>query len=831
MDNSPLNPSGSSLKDFQLTTDIQSKSDPKFGESISMHIVNTISGTNNYYFLRNSRFKKNRDIANGRMDIDAMFRDRLQMNGKQNYTNILFKSIMIGNTIISRLVGRWMNRNEKISVTAIDPASLGKKKDAEKEAEFILHNKEMLAQLSQESGVPMVGADQFIPEDKEALDLWVSEFQRLPEEIKYEIKVNNILEANGFTTTQKDKLLHDSAEVGFVGTETWMDNQGVIHVDWIQPENAIYSYSVQNDLRDTTWRGVKVSMKISQVRDMYGVENGGTLTEEDIFNLAQWSKEWQLNDKLSWLNQWSVSILRPYDDWTVDIIRFELRTYDQEKHIVTETRETKSTIVRKQNGDSTPKLADNQELIQKGRWNIYKGVYATDARKLIEWGLKKNMIRPQDPKEIGEAEFSFSFYMYQNNDMRNLAVPEKIQEPIEQMILARLKMQQLVANMIPAGAAINTDALQEIDYGLGDGNKDIDYQKLYQQTGKLYYRGRDAEGNALSVPITELANAGFVQQMHGLIEDYQFHYQVLRDEVGINEAAEGQTLKARTAVGVAQQQVTTSYNATDYMYDAVLRVLEDTGKKVACLLSLSVIAEADVYRDIKKEEVMDRVYSTKVEMLPDEDEIAALREMLNGALAANGELIAYIDPFKIMRMAKTNVKLAESYLVAGQKSYIKQKMEQQSQNIQETAKAQAQASQVKVEGDAKLKQLEGQIEMQKQQLVSDTKNKNVVLTGVFAMLSKGLDSIPAYLQPLVQATIQNIAVPLVVENEQQKQAIQQQMQQQAMQAQQEQMQQQKPQMDREAQGFGEEMETPEQEQQEAPEMQEQEMEQGVEQQM
>ena len=158
-------------------------------------------------------------------------------------------------------------------------------------------------------------------------------------------------------------------------------------------------------------------------------------------------------------------------------------------------------------------------------------------------------------------------------------------------------------------------------------------------------------------------------------------------------------------------------------------------------------------------------------------------------------------------------------------------MEQQSQNIQETAKAQAQAAQVKVQGDAQLRQLEGRIEMEKQKLISDTQNKNVVLSGVFSMISKGLDTIPAYLQPLVQATIENIAVPLVVENEQQKQAIQQQMQQQAMQQAQEEMQRQKPQMDRQAQGFGEETETAEQEQQEAPEMQQEEMQQGVEQQM
>ena len=85
---------GSPLKEFQLTTDIKSKLEPAFGEEISRKIMLTCTGVASYYYVRNARFKKNRDIANGQMDIDSMFRDRLEMNGKQNYINILFKSII-----------------------------------------------------------------------------------------------------------------------------------------------------------------------------------------------------------------------------------------------------------------------------------------------------------------------------------------------------------------------------------------------------------------------------------------------------------------------------------------------------------------------------------------------------------------------------------------------------------------------------------------------------------------------------------------------------------------------------------------------------------------
>ena len=110
----------------------------------------------------------------------------------------------------------------------------------------------MLEELQAQSGVQLIPQDQYIPDDKEALELWQSQFQRLPEEILYELGTNDVLSQNGWFDVLKEKMLHDAAEVLFVGTYTWMDKEGVIHVKWIKPEDAIYSYSDYPDLRDTT---------------------------------------------------------------------------------------------------------------------------------------------------------------------------------------------------------------------------------------------------------------------------------------------------------------------------------------------------------------------------------------------------------------------------------------------------------------------------------------------------------------------------------------------------------------------------------------------------
>ena len=768
---SAANSNGEALKKFQITTDVSSKKDYAYGKNVAQSIYSTIYGNQTYFWLRNNRFRKNRQIANGKIDM-SVFMDRLEMNSKANFVNINWKSIIIGNTIVARLVGAWMSRNEKVTVTATDSASAMLKKNAADEAEFIYQNKEILSQLQQESGIPIIPQDQFIAEDKDELDRWITEFNHLPEEIQYSIGCNNVLEANGWNDVLKQRLLHDSAEVGLVCTYTWMDEEGEVHVQWIRPENAIYSYSDFPDFRDTTYRGHILSMKVSEIRARYSIAAGGTLTEEDIFQLATSSKEYQLTDKIKWMQDWNVAWLRPYDEWNIDMMQFEIRTLDSDGYTVTKTKKNGSTIIRK---GKPEKLDDNQEYVEEKKWNIYHGVYCPVTQKMIQWGIKKNMIRPQDPKELGNAEFSYSFYMYDPYDMRNVAVPEKIEEPIEQMILARLKIQQMVAKMVPAGASIDVDALQELDLGLGDSVKPLDVQKIWEQTGKLYYRGRDAEGNRIPVPITELANTGFAPQLQALIQLYQFHYQVLKDELGEDPNLMNQAAQPRVAASNIQASQQLANNATEYMYDAYIYVMEESCKKIACLLNKSVTYGAKKYRDLlKQEDVKDRNFVATVRMMPQAQEVANLQMMMNNAIASNPQLVMYLDPFKVIRIAKENVELGELYFRQAQKRYIKTEQENAQNNSEQNAQAQQASIQAKMQADTALTQ---------QQAL--TKEKEIILQGVFD-LAKANIPVPAELQQLVANMLQNVTVPIEVQNEQQQQALAQQQQQQMQQMQQQQ---------------------------------------------
>lgn len=766
---------GNVLKTFQIDPKltIAQKSDWAFGKSLAQYIESTVNGgTSSYFWIRNQRWKLNRNYANGRVDM-SRFMDLLEFNGKENYLNLSWQAIRVVNRIVSGLVGRWMDRNEKISVTATDTLSVKDKEDQLAQIEFIIDYRDKLQALQEQTGVQMLPNDPNLPTSQDELLLWKSQFQRIPEEIEFEMGCNEILQACGWFDVLKEKMLHDAAECAFVGTYTWMDTDGIVHVEWLQPENCFYSYSKHNDFRDTTWRGYMRSMKISELRRKYGVEFGGKLTEEQLFQIAQSSKEYQLYDNITWLTDWNVTFLRPYDEWNVTVLEFELKTVDSESYTITTTKKNKSTIIEK---GRTAKQSDNTKIVEDTKVNIYRGVYERTTQVMLEWGLKKNMIRPQDPKEMGNAEFSYSFYMPQNYDMMALSIPEKVQEPADMMIITRLKMQQLIATMRPPGAMVNWDALQNIDYGLGDQNKAIDVKKLYDQTGTLYYRGKDAEGNPIPVPIQELTNSGFLPQMQGLIALYDKHYQIMKDELGEDPNLISQAAQPRVAVqniDVAQQ---TAAYATDYYYLAYARCMEDTCKKISCLLKNSVVYGAQVYRKLlKQEQLSDRMFSTKIQLLPDAIQLSKFEAMINNAFTANPDLILFANPFQIMRIAQEDLKLAENYFQQSQKKFLLNRQQEAAQNQQATFQAQIQSGVAAEQEKQKTEQLKGKLDMQKSKIEGETTNKNYVLQMVTSLLSKG-EPIPANLQALVDATVNNIMLPLVAETQVQQQQIAQAMQ-------------------------------------------------------
>jgi hypothetical protein len=680
------------ILNFHLGT-IKSKRDEKEGLKISKYLERAFNS--GYFSKRNKKFDKNRKFARGRQPM-AEFLDLLNVDGKEAFVNLDMKAPAIAPKFIQVMIGGFMKREEKVRVSAIDPISTNRKKYEREEAEFRMNFGDEVREVEEAAGLKLIPDNAYTPEDYEELDLFFGGQYQLPEEIMFEKGITAVLDTSGWDVIKR-KLLEDMIEVGLACTKVTSSRDGKISIRRVIPENLIYSYSDYDDFRDMSFIGEVIAMKISDLREMYP-----NMDEEKFFKISQKSKNY--TSSVKWEEKFRYNVDRPYDDWTVDVLDFEIRTVDS---MIYQARINKfgNLIVEKK--DKEPqKVGDNKEIIRKTMKVNYHGVYVMNSDIMLEWGIAKNMIKPSIAKELSDVFFSYSLYMHENLDLENMAIPERMETSIRQMTLAHLKIQQLVAKLRPSGLIIDIDALSDISLGQGKNVTPLEIQQIYDQTGNIYYRRKSEDGEQSNgVPISEAPNSGSIGQIQELITVYNHYLTRLRDEIGVNEYREGASVNPKLGLGVQRSQVEASNNATDFIYDGYLNLYKQTSFKSALLLYDSVLYGGQQYRDfISDAEVKDKQFDVIVEVLPDEAEKQFLNSMIQTAISANA--IEFEDAFKVKNIK--NYKLAEMYLSKAKRKKMRDDMQKAQQNSEMNAQSQQQSIMAKAQADSQLQQIQAQ---------------------------------------------------------------------------------------------------------------------------
>lgn len=726
-DNNPVN---KEILNFHLGNS-RLKRDTAEGLKISKFLQRAYNS--GYFNRRNKKFEKNRKFSRGKQPM-AEFLDLLNVDGKEAFVNLDMKAPAIAPKFMQVIIGGFMKRDEKVRATAVDPVSVERKRYDRDEAEFRMNFGDEVRGIEEQVGVKLMPEGDFTPADYDELELYFGLEYQMPEEILFEKGADFVFYENGWPVIKR-KLLEDIAETGLGATKVTTSANGKINIRRVVPENSFYGFSNYDDFRDVSFIGEIISMKLVDIRNTYP-----DMPEEKIFLLAQKAK--QYTQTVKWDDRFRYSIDRPYDDWSVDVLDYEIKTIDSMMYQAKTNKYGNLTAVDRK--DKAPqRLGDNKELITKDMYVIYRGVYVLNSDMMLEWGVAKNMIKPSTTKEMANAYFSYSVYMHENLDLENMAIPERMETSIRQMTLAHLKIQQLIAKLRPSGLIIDIDSLSDINIGQAKALTPLELQSVYDQTGNIYYKRRTEDGDSINqVPIQEAPNSGSVSQIQQLIMVYNHYLERLRDEIGVNEYREGATVNPKTGLGVQQSQIQASNNATDFIYDAYLNIYEQTAFKISLLLYDSVLYGGKQYEDyLSPDKIKGKAFDVKIEVMPDEREKQFLESMIQTALSAG--MIQFEDAFRVRSIK--NVKLAEMYLTKAKKNKQKEDMQKAQQNSQMNAQSQQQSIQAKAQADMQLEQMQGQTkvaivstEMKMKQDLSQQEFVQNVLLKSFE-LSKPLD--------------------------------------------------------------------------------------------
>ena len=653
-------------------------------------------------------FHNLRLYARGEQSIQK-YKDELSINGDLSYLNLDWKPIPIIPKFVDIVVNGMSNKLFKIKTFAQDPQSIAQKTNYTAALLRDMNAKDLLNDIQEKLGANLYSTPnpESLPEDNEELEIHLQLNYKQAVEIAEEEVINYVLNKNKFDNIAK-RLNYDLTVLGIAAAKTnWNGSNGVT-VDYIDPSNLVYSYTEDPNFSDIYYVGEVKSISLEELKKQFP-----NLTNEELEEI----------EKFPGTNDYSRTYTNQnYDTTTIQVLYFEYKTYSNQVFKIKQTEQGLEKALVKYDGFNPP-VNDNFNVVSRSIEVLYSGAKILGHKKMLKWELAENMTRPM--ADTTKVDMNYAICAPRLYKGRIESIVSRITSFADMIQLTHLKLQQVLARMVPDGVFVDVDGLAEVDLGNGTNYNPAEALNMYFQTGSIVGRSmtQDGSGNPGKVPIQELQTSSGNAKISSLINTYQYYLQMIRDVTGLNEARDGSMPDSNSLVGLQKMAAANSNVATRHVLDAslyiTLRICENISKRIGDSLKFPLTANALVQsisvsnvRTLEELQNLDiHDFGIFLELEPDEEEKAQLEQNIQVALQSGGiDLEDAIDLREI-----NNLKLANQSLKYKRRKKQERDQANQQANIQAQAQANSQTTEAAALAEVQKNQALAQTEIQKMQ--------------------------------------------------------------------------------------------------------------------
>lgn len=680
-------------------------------DEYGIQVAKAIYGANkDYLAIRNARFYDNNLYFKGKQPIGP-YLDLLNINGKQAFINLKFKPRPVAKKFVKIISAGFMAKKENPSVSSLNPIVQDKKNDVINRAKWVILEKDFINNMQNQTGMQLEAKGVYIPGTVQEAEFYYGLNNKQQEEFLLEMMIKAVHKDNDYLS-QKRRILRDLMVYGVAGVFDYVDQNGKIVYETVPGEELGYGPSKKEDFSDSNYFFRYKRMSVSDFRKL----QGNKMTEEQIYSVAKSFANKNTNGLLNYpFNQsYYTAYRRPYDSFVIDLMWV---WYKAEKNIKTSTGlDSKGRFVYDIGQAADIYESSNRTVEQKAILVGYDGWWVLNTDYIVGWGPSRNMLKRDD--ELEKVECPLSVYMIDNDgEMDASSMVEDMISPIVEMDLDILKIQQIKAQQAPNGLLIDIDGLDDIDLGLGRGAlKPLELREIRSQQGDVYYRSHNEPGDVSQGPPIKQLNGDFGNVLQELVADYNFQLNTLRDYVGVNEYRDGSTVNPKTGLGVIQNQMDNSNNATQHIYDALVHLVKRLDRHIGQRL-WDVLRNPDIfsgYRAIlgdlnaefisKADDITASLYDIDIETDMSDEEAQELQQQLG--VAQSKGFVSIQDVFAIQNMP--NKRYAAQYLsIIAAKNQAKQE-QVQAQNVQANAQAANDSITLKAQSEQSIAQIKAQ---------------------------------------------------------------------------------------------------------------------------
>lgn len=671
-------------------------------------------GTSRYYDQWRD-FNRLRLYARGEQSV-AKYKNELAIDGDLSYLNLDWTPVPIIPKFVDIVVNGMNDRLFSVRAYAQDAMSAEKRNEYQDMIEGDMVAKDVLTKMSEQFGIdPFVVDPMELPKDDEELNLHMQLKYKPAIEIAQEEAINTIFAENHYQDTRK-RIEYDITTIGIgIAKHEFLPGAGV-QVSYVDPANVVYSYTEDPYFKDCFYWG---EIKTIPIIELLKIDP--TLTKENLEEISKYSQ--------SWYNYYNVSQFYENDMFYRDTATVMYFNYKTTKKFVYKKKisETGGARVIEKDDTFNPPVEMMQEAgfekIEKTIDVWYEGVMVMGTNILLKWQMMENMVRPKSASQNAMPNYvAVAPRMYKGN-IESLV---RRMVPFADLIqITHLKLQQVIARVVPDGVFIDADGLNEVDLGTGAAYNPEDALRLYFQTGSVIGRSYtgDGEFNNARVPIQQLTSSSGQSKMAALIANYNHYMDMLRTVTGLNEARDASTPDPNALVGVQKLAALNSNTATRHILDGVLFMTRTLSEALSCRIS-DILQYADFKEEFAMQigkhnvRLLDEIkhlylhdFGIFIEVAPDMEERAQLEANIQMALSKGD--INLEDAIDIREIK--NIKMANQLLKVKRKKNFEQMQMADMQKQQMQAQINMQSQQMAAQTAAQKIQLESQAEMQVKQ--------------------------------------------------------------------------------------------------------------------
>ena len=689
------------------------------------------SGVNRYLQNQNN-FHKLRLYARGEQSIQK-YKDELSINGDLSYLNLDWKPVPIIPKFVDIVVNGIAERTYDIKAYSQDPFGVNKRTAYMQRLMIDMQTKEVTKFISQNFGINLQSmSSQDLPENNEELQLHMQLNYKQSIEVAEEQAIATIFNQNNYELTKK-RFYYDLAVLGMGCVKNTFSTSEGIKIEYVDPANIVYSHTESPYFDDIYYIGEMKSITLVDLKKEFP-----ELIDEDIQSLLK-----NGGGNYNLYNRHTTGSNKK-DNNSIEVLYFNYKTYMNEVYKVKETATGAEKIIRKSDAFNPPNHVKGLkfERIAKNVDVLYEGVYIPGAKKLLKWNLCENMLR--EKSDVNKVKLNYSIVAPRIYNGKIESLVSRITSFADMIQLTHLKIQQILARMVPDGVYVDADGLAEVDLGNGSNYNPQEALNMFFQTGSIIGRSFTSDGdmNPGRVPIQEINNAAGTGKLAALISTYNYYMQMIRDATGLNEARDASTPDKNALVGIQKLAAANSNTATRHILQSGLFLTTETAEKISLRISdvleysptanafIQSIGSHNVATLQEMSELHLHDFGIFLELEPDEEEKQMLENNIQVAIAQNN---IHLEDAIDIRMIK-NVKLANQLLKLRRKKKAQEDLQKNQANIQAQAQANAQAQQVAAQAEVQkqqaltqskiqLEQAKGQLEMQKLQAEASLKKE------------------------------------------------------------------------------------------------------------